>query len=53
MLTMSNYVVTMRHDNGTIRIQTNATSPESAAAIVCRFEHAPPSAVVSVTPAQD
>jgi hypothetical protein len=48
---MSEYTVTMRHDNGTIDITTSATSAESAAAFVCAAEGAPTRSVVSVTPA--
>lgn len=45
---MNAYIVTMKHDHGTVRIQTFASSPEVAVEIVCRAETAPPSAVVSV-----
>ena len=42
------YVVTLRHDDGTIRIRTAASSAEVAIDIVLRAEHTPQSAVVSV-----
>lgn len=47
-MTLNRYRVTMSHDAGTVRIITTASSPEAAAAIVCKAELAPPSAVVNV-----
>lgn len=44
----SDFVVTMKHDHGKIRIRTVARDAETAAYLVCKAEHAPPSAVVSV-----
>jgi hypothetical protein len=42
------YRVTMRHDGGRIHITTAATSADVAADLVCKYEHAPRSAVLSV-----
>lgn len=46
---MDTYTVTMRHDTGTVAITTTATSPDSAARIVCAAEGAPRRSVQSVT----
>lgn len=42
------YVVTLRHDRGKVRIQTYASSEAAAIAMILKAEHAPPSAVVKV-----
>jgi hypothetical protein len=43
------YIVTMRHDKGLVSIETVARNAEVAIDLVCKAEHAPRSAVVSVT----
>jgi len=45
---MNQYVVTMKHDRGIIRIAVSASSADAAATKVCSFELAPRSAVLSV-----
>lgn len=47
---MKQYRVTLKHDGGTVRIRTAASSPDQAAKQVCRHEHAPDSAVHSIEP---
>ena len=42
------YLVTIRHDAGIIRITTTATSAESAIAIIMQSEGCPRSAIKSV-----
>lgn len=43
-----NYVITIRSDQGTIRVRTAASSPEAATSQVLAYEMAPPRAVVNV-----
>ena len=45
---VNQYIVSMQHDDGVIRIQTAATSKEAAAVIVCKAEHAPRRSVISI-----
>ena len=45
---MKRYVVTMKHDDGVVRIHTAASSADAAVWIVLKAELAPPSAVQSV-----
>ena len=47
-LTMKEYIITLRHDAGQIRILTTASSQEQAVKQVCDYEFAPLSAVISV-----
>jgi hypothetical protein len=42
------YRVTMRHDAGTVRIVTAASSPEAACKLVCEAEGAPLRSAVKV-----
>jgi len=45
---MKEYIITLRHDAGQIRILTTASSQEQAVKQVCDYEFAPLSAVISV-----
>lgn len=45
------YIVTMRHDDGTVEIMTTASSPEQARRQVADAEGAPLRAAVDVHPA--
>lgn len=45
---MENYIVKMKHDAGTVRIQINASSEEAAIEAVLKIERAPRSAVMWV-----
>lgn len=47
---MSTFIVTMRHDAGTVRVLVAASSADDAARIVCAAEGAPLSAVVRSAP---
>jgi hypothetical protein len=44
---MKTYSITLRHDSGTVTIQTRADSIAEAKALVCASEKAPESAVQS------
>lgn len=50
--TMERWVVTLSHDDGVVRITTNATSKANAVREVLRFENAPESAVMNVKKAK-
>lgn len=45
---MKEYIITLRHDHGRIRIMTTASSQEQAVKQVCDCEFAPRSAVIDV-----
>ena len=45
---MTRWIVTIRSDDGIVRITTNATTKEIAIRNVLAFENAPESAVMSV-----
>ena len=48
MIHVRQYIITLRHDSGTIRIQTAASSKEQAVKQVCDAERAPYTAVINV-----
>ena len=50
--TMTRWVVTLRHDEGVVRITTNATTKAIAIRNVLAFETAPESAVISAEKAK-
>lgn len=45
---MNTYIVTVQHDYGKTRIQTDATSARAARDAVIKSENCPPSAILSV-----
>jgi hypothetical protein len=47
---MKRYVVTLRHDNGTVDHEVTASSEEAAIRMVLESERAPESAVACVLP---
>lgn len=47
---MKRYVVTLRHENGTVDHEVTASSEDTAIRMVLEFERAPDSAVVCVLP---
>ena len=47
---MKRYVVTLRHDHGTVDLKVTASSEEAAIHMVLEAERAPDSAVVCVLP---
>ncbi len=46
--TVQQFVVTVKHDKGKVRIKTTASSADAAKSIVCKAEGCPESAIVSV-----
>lgn len=48
MLQMNIYILTLKHDNGTIRIKTSASSEEAAISKVMAAELCPRSAIKSI-----
>lgn len=47
---MKRYVVTLRHDHGTVDLKVTASSEEAAIHMVLEAERAPDSAVVCILP---
>jgi hypothetical protein len=45
---MSEYIVTVKHDNGTARIKTTASSEQAAKDIIMKAENCPQSAIINV-----
>lgn len=50
-ISVGQYIVTVKHDNGTTRIKTAASSPEAAKSNVMRAEGCPENAILNVVPA--
>lgn len=47
---MKNYIITLQHDNGTIKIQTNGSNGLEAMHKVIQAEGCPVSAVINIKP---
>jgi len=45
---MKKYIVTVKHDNGRLRIKVGANSVEDATLLVCRAEGCPECAILSI-----
>lgn len=50
-LNVQQYTATVKHDTGTIKITTAASSPEAARKKIRNFENCPDSAILTIEPA--